>query len=158
MHYNTIKTIYKGGETVLIPVVYNDFGVVKEKNYNYSVDMIRLTCQMSFDFFSRKIESRLCSFGADKWESSRLGEFNHNFKVSFDDCSFYVGYLSNAEKYCGSNSVGNPKSKFNLTIEFNPNKCKDNKLLINLLSLRYDDNISCPLDWSVVSCDFAYDF
>ena len=46
-------------------------------------------------------------------------------------------------------SLQNKNKQFNLTIEFNPNKVKDNKLLLHILK--------CSTNWYVKSVDFAVD-
>ena len=59
-----------------------------------------------------------------------------------------------SDKQIATVSVNNEKKdmhdgKYNLTIEFNPNKLKDNKLVIKILSLSDD--------WYIKSYDIAFD-
>lgn len=139
-------------------VVFRDFCYEDSNNCIYSIDMIRLSCKISVDYFSKKIDSRLSILNnIEKWQSSKIGEFKHNYKIVDNDNSFWLGFISNSELYCGEGGVGNPKKKYNLTIEFNPNKLRDMKLLTYLLSLSFEDNLQCPIMWHLVSCDFAFD-
>jgi hypothetical protein len=153
----------KRGERVLKSVVTKDFCVSDKNFYNYSVDMIRISCKMSSDFFTKKIDSRLIGLSnISRWSTTKLNLFKNNISVnSGDGQAFWIGFISNSELYCGSGGVGNPKHKYNFTLEFNPNKIHDNILLDRLIkyifSLSYDSFVSCPLEWSIISCDFAFD-
>lgn len=129
---------------------FNGLNVFKN-GLNYCVDMLRLSCQITVDFFETKIASRKVVYKdfLSEWTSTRLTDFYHNFNYSDDDCSFWFGFISNKEKSCERKSLSNPKTTFNLTIEFNPNKVKNNSLLLHILSLSNA--------WVVKSCDFAID-
>ena len=144
-------------------IVSSNFCVSDENFYNYSVDMIRISCKMSSEFFTKKIDSRLSLLpGVSRWTTTRINLFKNNYCIDDDGGrAFWVGFISNSEIYCGSGGVGNPKHKYNFTLEFNPNKIHDNssfdKLIKYIFSLSYDDYISFPLEWSIISCDFAFD-
>ena len=121
--------------------------------------MLRARTRISREFFELKIASRLpvlCDF--EYWTSSRINDFRENYRVIVsEEISFWFGFISNNEFYKGSNSKDNAKTKFNFTIEFNPNKVGDNKFLIYLFGLLYDSSVKQKIDWSIVSCDFACD-
>lgn len=148
----------KGGVIVNKLVVFKDFCVESENCY-YSIDMIRLRTRFTTEFFMKKIDSRVSILSnVEKWESSRIGDFRYNYNVVLEDGnSFWFGFISNKDLYCGDGGINNPSHKFNFTIEFNPNKINNCKLLDFLLSLRYEDFLQVGLNWEVVSCDFAFD-
>lgn len=121
---------------------------------SYCVDMLRLRCSITVDTFERVIDSRLFIYGdlIERWTSTRIKDFYYNYTYSNEEenCSFWFGFISNREKILSSgSSLQNENKQFNLTVEFNPNKVKDNKLLLHILS--------CSSDWIVKSVDFAVD-
>lgn len=133
---NSVKSLY-----------FNDFNVVDKNNYSYCVDMIRLKTEISLNEFEQKIKSRLLFYRSciEQWTSSRINEFYYNFNYNDDNCSFWFGYISNKN----ANALQNSDKPRNFTIEFNPNKCKDNNLLVSILQ-------SCN-NWTIKSIDFALD-
>lgn len=140
-------------------IVCNDFCVSDIYNNIYSIDMIRLRTRFTTEFFMKKIDSRVSILkNVEKWESSKIGDFKYNYNINLDDGnSFWFGFISNKDLYCGDGGVNNPSHKFNFTIEFNPNKICNCALLDYLLSLRYEEILEVGLVWEVVSCDFAFD-
>lgn len=117
-------------------------------NITYSIDMIRLKTHFNFFTFS-EIEFRFNTcykhVVAMKWTSDRYQDFFYNYRIKFDDdTSFYFGYCHNTEKRNLS-----PSSCYNFTIEFNPNKLKDNRIILWILSLTGE--------WYIKSYDLAMD-
>lgn len=127
-----------------------DLYLLSEKNLNvtYSIDMLRVKCYISYFYFS-ELEFRFMSCWKSlvlkKWESTRATDFQYNYVV---DCgnnnSFWFGFLHNTEKRVDNEYVG-----YNFTVEFNPNKVKDNKVLFYILTL--------SRNWILKSCDLAMD-
>ena len=128
---------------------FNGLNVFKD-NLSYCIDMIRLSCKISSEKFERKIASRLIVYGEkiNNWVSSRITDFYNNSNYIDDDCSFWFGFMFNREKLEGK-KMGSLNTEFNLTVEFNPNKGKDNKLLLSILNVSNN--------WFIKSCDFAVD-
>lgn len=120
-------------------------------DFNYCVDMLRLSCQITADLFELKIGSRVLIYkdNLTHWTTGRIAEFYHNYTYTDDKCSFWFGFISNKEKSGKGKSLSNPNTTFNFTVEFNPNKVKDNSFLLHILKI--------SSDWVVKSCDFAID-
>lgn len=129
---------------------FNGLNVFKE-NLNYCVDMLRLTCQMTVDFFELKIVSREMVYKdrLTSWNSTKIDTFYYNYNYNDGECSFWFGFLANKERSGNRKSLTNPLTTFNFTIEFNPNKVKDCPLLLYILSL--------SSRWELKQCDFAID-
>lgn len=117
-------------------------------NMTYSIDMLRLKTYISYQAFS-EIESRFETVWKDyiknKYTTGRMKEFFYNYNIEVGEgISFWFGFLHNNEK-----RFDNDKSLYNFTIEFNPNKLKDNKVLLHLLSISGE--------WYIKSYDLAID-
>ena len=130
---------------------FNNLNLVDKNGYSYCVDMLRLKCLISSNHFESSVAKffPIFSKNIEKWDSTRINEFYHNFNYSDDDCSFWFGFISNKEMSVSSGSLYNENRTFNLTVEFNPNKVKNNKLLLHILK--------CSSSWIVKSVDFAVD-
>lgn len=126
----------------------NNLNIISNK-LSYCVDMIRLSCKISARDFALLIKAFSNEPNISEYEKSAINEFKMNFNYKDQDCSFWFGYLPNSEFYNSNSSISNPNALHNLTVEFNPNKCKDNKFLLYLL----DHMQSIKL----VSCDLACD-
>lgn len=128
----------------------NELYFISQENLNitYSIDMIRIKCYLSFFMFS-ELEFRLKTcwnkYVLKKWESSRILDFQYNYVIGAENNnSFWFGFLHNNEKRFDSEKAG-----YNFTMEFNPNKIRDNKILLNILTL--------SKQWILKSCDLAMD-
>lgn len=131
---------------------FNNLNIVDDNDYSYCVDMLRLRCSITVEVFERCVASKLFIYKdkIESWDSTRICDFYHNYNYTDEDCSFWFGFISNKEKSLSSgSSLQNEHKQFNLTVEFNPNKVKDNKLLLHILK--------CSSDWVLKSVDFAVD-
>lgn len=131
---------------------FNNLNVTDKNDYSYCVDMLRLRCSITFEVFERCVASKLFIYKdkIESWDSTRICDFYHNYNYTDEDCSFWFGFISNKEKsFSSGSSLQNEHKQFNLTVEFNPNKVKDNKLLLHILK--------CSTNWYVKSVDFAVD-
>ena len=110
---------------------FNDLNLVDKNGYSYCVDMLRLKCLITSNHFESAVAKffPIFSKNIEKWDSTRINEFYHNFSYSDDNCSFWFGFISNKELSVSSGSLYNENRIFNLTVEFNPNKVKDTKKL-----------------------------
>lgn len=116
-------------------------------NLTYSIDMFRLKTCIDYDVWSN-LEFYLRTYHNDKidkfWISDRIMQFKYNFRIMIDEgISFYIGFHHNNEKKDDNNGL------YNLTIEFNPNKLKDNDILLHILNLSGN--------WVIKSYDLAVD-
>lgn len=122
---------------------------INDNNIIYSVDMIRLKTYITYSKFS-ELEFFLKVNYSDKikkmWLSDRIMCFKYNYNIELEEGkSFYFGFHCNNEKI----KYFKPDVEYNFTIEFNPNKLKDNSLLLYILSLSGD--------WYLKSLDLACD-
>lgn len=117
---------------------------VEHLNMTYSVDMLRLSTRITYNQFS-ELEFRfktLYPYSVKKYyESTVLRDFKYNyiftdkelrqpgddFFEQREEHTFWLGFLHNTEISSSENA------KFNLTIEFNPNKLKDFSLILCVL-------------------------
>lgn len=131
---------------------FDDLNVLDKNNYSYCVDMLRLRCNITVDVFEKCVANKLFIYKdkIETWDSTRICDFFHNYSYTDEVCSFWFGFISNKEKSSSSGGgLQNEHKKFNLTVEFNPNKVKDNKLLLHILN--------CSTNWNIKSVDFAVD-
>ena len=132
---------------------------VEKNNITYSVDKIRLKTYISYSLFS-EIEFRFDTCWAEyvemKWTSSRAFNFFYNYNIKIEDgVSFSFHFLHNTEKRGESD-----RTEYNLTVEFNPNKLKLNKILLYLLDLSgewYIKRLDMACDLKVSILDIIYD-
>ena len=120
---------------------------LENSNVTYSVDMLRLKTYISNTVFS-ELEFRFATVWKDYVEANyqkfNCTEFRYNYIISVGEGhTFWFGFLHNSEK------LDLKKDKYMFTIEFNPNKIKDNVILIFILHL-------FP-DWYIKSYDVACD-
>lgn len=116
-------------------------------NIVYSLDMLRLKTYIDYNdwndfifwletYFSKKIKHN--------WIGKSLREFHYNYSVELEEGkSFYIGFQHNNEK------VTDFENKYNFTIEFNPNKLRDDNILLSILN-RWGN-------WFIKSYDIAFD-
>ena len=117
-------------------------------NITYSIDMIRLKTSLTYAVFT-EIEFRFKScwkeYVKKYYTTPQLKQFFYNYIIEVgDNQSFWFGFCHNTERrsfYEGA--------EYNFTIEFNPNKLKDNKIIEYLLSLSGK--------WYIKSFDLAMD-
>lgn len=115
-------------------------------NLTYSVDMLRLKTYIDYDVFSNLTfflktyyNSKIEKF----WITDRIMQFKYNYKIEVEDgIGFYIGFHHNNEKNV-------EYGLHNLTVEFNPNKVKDNFILQHILNLSGN--------WFIKSYDLAID-
>lgn len=118
-----------------------------ENNIIYSMDMFRLKTYINYSTYA-DLEFYLRTFHADKikkfWISDRIMQFKYNWSIEIEEGkSFYFGFHHNNEK------KDEHEGCYNLTVEFNPNKIKDNSILLHILDL--------GIKWYIKSYDIAFD-
>ena len=105
----------------------------EHNNMIYSIDMLRLKTDMTYNDF-RELEFLINTFYKDNikkfWTSDRVQCFHYNYVLSFNDNSFWFGFLHNSEELCASRD----DITYNFTIEFNPNKLRNNFLIDKILT------------------------
>lgn len=104
-----------------------------KSNITYSIDMLRLKTYISY-FEFKELEFFLNTYYKRKikkfWCSDRPMCFHYNYLIEIKEGkSFYFGFMHNNEII----SFDKDCKKYNFTIEFNPNKIKDNIILLHIL-------------------------
>lgn len=132
----------------------------------FSVDMIRLVTRVQigdFDLFNRQYLA--CNPSVNSYMKSRLQDYRYNFAVEetalymqmtgenggdYVPCNkFYFAYQHNQEQIKTSELT-----KYNLVIEFNPNKCDIACGLLNRILKKFFNDVH---ETKVVSADFCTD-
>lgn len=137
--------------------MYNKF--IENNNIVYSLDMLRLKTYLSFTVFS-ELEFRFKTVWKEyvkkEYTSARVTNFFYNYVIEIEEgISFWFGFLHNTEKREEVNEF------YNFTIEFNPNKIKDNKILLYILGLTgnwYIKSLDLAMDLKISILDINLDF
>lgn len=121
---------------------------IEYNNIIYSIDKIRLKTFLSYSTFT-EIEFRFktvwCEYIKKYYTTPQQKQFFYNYVIEVgDNQSFWFGFCHNNER-----RSFNELSTYNFTIEFNPNKLKDNKIVKYLLGLSGK--------WFIKSFDLALD-
>lgn len=114
-------------------MLYADFNFVELENIVYTIDMIRIRCDIDFLTFD-KLQSRLKTLYPDMiknfYTSTGISDFKYNYNVEISESSsFWFGYIHNSELINKTGSLQNENTKYNFTVEFNPNKCRISGIL-----------------------------
>lgn len=121
---------------------------VEFNNMIYSIDKLRLKTCITYIKF-KELEFMINNVYKDNikkfWVSDKKMCFHYNYNIEFENFSFYFGFMHNNE---GVN-YNREDLEYNFTIEFNPNKAKDNRLILHIL-----DKFS---NWYLRSFDLAID-
>lgn len=119
-------------------------------NLTYSIDMLRLKTYITYDKFASlefAFDTVYKQYVLKKYTSARMESFFFNYQIEISEgVSFWFGFLHNTEK---RGEIENHTDKYNFTIEFNPNKLKDNFLIKYLLNISNE--------WFLRSYDLAVD-
>lgn len=116
-------------------------------NMTYSIDMLRLKTYITYEEFTSiefLIKTSYQGFFYSRVDN-RISKFHYQYNLEFEECHFWFGFMHNNEQ----KSFNREDLKYNFTIEFNPNKCRDNRLLLLILH-RFSD-------WYLRSFDLAID-
>lgn len=121
---------------------------IENNNIVYSIDKIRLKTFLTYSVFT-EIEFRFKTIWANYikkyYTTPQQKQFFYNYVIEIEEGrSFWFGFCHNTERrsFCEN-------AEYNFTIEFNPNKIKDNKILLYLLNLSGK--------WFIKSFDLAMD-
>lgn len=122
---------------------------IENNNMIYSIDMLRLKTYISYekynsiDFYIRNYYGKnIKRF----WISNRPQCFRYNFNIEVEEGrSFYFGFFHNTEEKLPERL----DPQYNFTIEFNPNKLRDNGIIKYLLGQAGN--------WFIVRYDLAID-
>lgn len=136
-------------------MLYAEFNRSTLNDIIYTIDMIRLRCDItSFEF--SKIETRLKTVYPDQvknyYVSTGISDFKYNYNIEVNEGeSYWFGFIHNSELTNKVGSLQNENTRFNFTLEFNPNKIRLRGLISYLLRML------CVHNCSIKSADFAMD-
>ncbi|MFW6025812.1 MAG: replication initiation factor domain-containing protein [Candidatus Woesearchaeota archaeon] len=102
-------------------------------DYKYSVDKISLRRYVNKDWI-KIMQSIMHNPDVEYYMSADFKGYKHNWNIKTNDNgNFYVGALLNiADK--------NTENNIHVKLEFNPNKCKNNELLLYVISNIFKNN------------------
>lgn len=125
-------------------MIYADFNHCSLDNITYTIDMVRLRCDINYETFS-KLESRVrtvySDFVKNFYVSTGISDFKYNYNIEISEGhSFWFGFIHNSELINKSGSLQNENTKFNFTVEFNPNKLKIRGILGYILRMLLEHN------------------
>ena len=117
-------------------------------NITYSIDMLRLKTYIDYNHYNN-IDFYLRTYCKDKikkfYISDRPQCFRYNWNIEVEEGSFWFGFCHNSEEKLPERL----EPQYNFTIEFNPNKLKNNNILMHLLG-------QSGL-WRIIKYDLAMD-
>lgn len=118
-------------------------------NMTYSIDMLRVKTYLSYEEYNG-LDFYLRTYYKDNikkfWISDRPQCFRYNWNIEIEEGkSFFFGFCHNTEERLPERL----EPEYNFTVEFNPNKLKDDGLIKYLLSLGHK--------WYIVRYDLAID-
>lgn len=122
---------------------------IDNNNMIYSIDMLRLKTYITYreyndlDFYMRTyFKDKIKRF----WISDRIQCFKYNWNIEIEEgISFWFGFCHNNEQKLPERL----EPRYNLTVEFNPNKVNRNSILMHILNMAGK--------WSIVRYDLAID-
>lgn len=120
----------------------------ENNNIIYSIDNIRLKTSLTYSVFT-EIEFRFktvwSKYIKKYYTTPQMKQFFYNYNIEVgDNQSFWFGFCHNTERRSFYENA-----EYNFSIEFNPNKLKDNRIIQYLLSLSGK--------WYIKSFDLAMD-
>ena len=134
-------------------MLYAEKNFIEHDNITYTVDMLRLRTDITFAEFS-KLEFNLKLIYPDMiknvYQSFGISDFKYNYNIEVKEgCSFWFGFIHNSEILNKNKSLTNDNTKYNFTIEFNPNKLEIRGILKKILNI--------TTEWTIKSLDIAMD-
>ena len=131
---------------------------LEKNNITYSIDMLRLKTYISLEQFT-KLQFRFETCWKDYLDynsiSYKYTDFRYTYHIKMgNNQAFWFGYMPNSEKKDLN------KILYNFTIEFNPNKLKNNNVLLGILKeftnwLLKSYDVACDVPISILDlCGF----
>ena len=121
---------------------------LEQNNIIYSLDKIRLKTFLTYSVFTElefRFKTVWSKYVKKYWTTPQMKQFFYNYDIEVgDNQSFWFGFCHNNERRSFYENA-----EYNFTIEFNPNKLKDNKIIQYLLNLSGK--------WFIKSFDLAMD-
>lgn len=107
---------------------------IEDKNMIYSIDKIRLKTYINYQEF-KELETFFKTYYSSKikkfWLSDKKSCFHYNYNIEVEEGkSFVFQFMHNTE----SINYDKIDKQYNFTIEFNPNKLRNNYLILHILN------------------------
>ncbi len=133
---------------------------IEDNNMVYSIDKMRLKTYITYQDF-KDLESFFRIYYSDNiknfWLSDKKSCFHYNYNIEIEEGKRFVfQFMHNSE----SINYDKIEKKYNFTIEFNPNKLKNNFLLIHILnsfSRWYIKSFDLAIDIPINILDILFD-
>ncbi len=133
---------------------------INNKNMIYSIDNIRLKTYISYQEF-KNIESFFNIYYSKNikrfWLSDKKNSFHYNYNIEIEKGkSFIFQFMHNTE----SINYNKIEKEYNFTIEFNPNKLRNNNLvfyILNSFSRWYLRSFDIAIDLPINILDILFD-
>lgn len=133
---------------------------IEDNNMVYSIDKIRLKTYITFqqfkdleDYFKLYHNNKIKKF----WLSDKISSFYYNYNIEIEEGkSFVFQFLHNSESF----SYDKIENVYNFTIEFNPNKLRNNYLVLHILnsfSFWYLRSFDLAIDIPINILDILFD-
>jgi len=133
---------------------------IENNNMIYSIDKIRLKTYITYQDF-KNLESFIKFYYSKNikkfWLSDKKSSFHYNYNIEIEDGkSFVFQFMHNSE----SVNYDKIEKQYNFTIEFNPNKLRDNFLILYILnsySFWYLRSFDLAIDIPINILDILFD-
>lgn len=133
---------------------------IEDNNMVYSIDKIRLKTYITFQQF-KDLENYFRLYHNNKikkfWLSDKVSSFHYNYNIEIEEGkSFIFQFLHNNESF----SYDKIENVYNFTIEFNPNKLRNNYLVLHILnsfSFWYLRSFDLAIDIPINILDILFD-
>lgn len=133
---------------------------MENNNMIYSIDKIRLKTYINYQEF-KNLESFIKTYYNNKikkfWVSDKISSFHYNYNIEVEEGkSFVFQFMHNNE----SINYDKIEKQYNFTIEFNPNKLRNNHLILYILnsfSFWYLRSFDLAIDIPINILDILFD-
>lgn len=122
-------------------MLYAYYNYITEQDVTYTIDMLRIRCDITNNEYETLV-ARLRTIYSDQIEnfyiSTGVSDFHYNYNIKIaENKSFWFGFMHNSEFINKSGSLQNDNTKYNFTIEFNPNKLEIRGILAYIIKMCY---------------------
>lgn len=138
--------------------IYNN--AIEHSNMIYSIDKLRIKAYITYEKYNNLDFYLRTYFGNNikrHWISNRIMDFRYNWQIEVGEGkTFYFGFCHNSEQKISERF----EPEYNLTIEFNPNKVRKDKILMHILGLSgiwYVRRYDLAIDLKINILDIIFD-
>jgi len=136
------------------------YNAIEFNNMIYSIDKLRIKTYITYEKYN-SLDFYIRTYYKDKikrfYISDKIMDFRYNWRIEIEEGkSFYFGFCHNSEEKLPDRL----EPSYNFTVEFNPNKLRDDKLLMYILSISgiwYIRRYDLAIDLKINILDLIYD-